>query len=171
MKFFMFPIAIQLHWSDEIDQKWNITKLLNILIQSNLFKRSNFQVISQFIHVKDISKVNLSYEKSIEMQIRLRSEVNFAHAYPEITCLPEVGSISRNSGSLITDEILSSMVTNKLLFRCCLVCPMLPVTLDSPFCIVPSFLSIVYLVTLTTYHIGLECIKQNAISIWYMKIF
>ena len=54
----MFPIAIQLHWSDEIDQKWNITKLLNILIQSNLFKRSNFQIISQFIHVKDISKVN-----------------------------------------------------------------------------------------------------------------
>ena len=42
----------------EIYQKWNITKLLNILIQSNLFKRSNFQVISQFIHVKDISKVN-----------------------------------------------------------------------------------------------------------------
>jgi hypothetical protein len=42
----------------EIDQKWNITKLLNILIQSNLFKRSTFQVISQFIHVKDISKVN-----------------------------------------------------------------------------------------------------------------
>ena len=37
---------------------WNITKLLNILIQSNLFKRNNFQVISQFIHVKDISKVN-----------------------------------------------------------------------------------------------------------------
>jgi hypothetical protein len=28
------------------------------LIQSNLFKRSNFQVISQFIQVKDISKVN-----------------------------------------------------------------------------------------------------------------
>jgi hypothetical protein len=42
----------------EIDQKWNITKLLNILIQSNPFKRSNCQVISQFIHVKDISKVN-----------------------------------------------------------------------------------------------------------------
>jgi hypothetical protein len=40
------------------DQKWNITKFLNILIQSNLFKRSNFPVISQFIHVKDISKVN-----------------------------------------------------------------------------------------------------------------
>jgi stress-induced morphogen len=30
----------------------------NILIQSNLFKRSNFQGISQFIHLKDISKVN-----------------------------------------------------------------------------------------------------------------
>jgi hypothetical protein len=39
-------------------QKWNITKLLNILIQSNLFKRSNFQGISRFIHLKDISKVN-----------------------------------------------------------------------------------------------------------------
>jgi hypothetical protein len=42
---------------------WNWSKMkyykfLNILIQSNLFKRSNFQVISQFIHVKDISKVN-----------------------------------------------------------------------------------------------------------------
>jgi hypothetical protein len=38
------------------------TKLINngisYLIHSNLFKRSNFQVISQFIHVKDISKVN-----------------------------------------------------------------------------------------------------------------
>ena len=44
-------------WS-KIDQKWNITKLLNILIQSKLFKRSNFQVISQCIHIKDISKVN-----------------------------------------------------------------------------------------------------------------
>jgi hypothetical protein len=54
MKFFMFVIAIELHWSDEIDNKLNITKLLNILIQSNLF----FQVISQFIHIKDISKVN-----------------------------------------------------------------------------------------------------------------
>ena len=35
-----------------------ITRFLNIIIQSNLFKRSNFQVISQFIHIKDISKVN-----------------------------------------------------------------------------------------------------------------
>jgi hypothetical protein len=37
------------------------TKLINngiSLIQSNVFKTSNFQVISQFIHVKDISKVN-----------------------------------------------------------------------------------------------------------------
>jgi hypothetical protein len=33
-------------------------KLLNILIQSNFFKRSNFQGISQLIHLKDISKVN-----------------------------------------------------------------------------------------------------------------
>jgi hypothetical protein len=33
-------------------------EILQNLIQSNLFKRSNFQVISQFIHVKDISKVN-----------------------------------------------------------------------------------------------------------------
>ena len=38
--------------------KMKFTKLLNILIQSNLFKTSNFLVISQFIHVKDISKVN-----------------------------------------------------------------------------------------------------------------
>jgi hypothetical protein len=44
--------------ADYFETDYHITKLLNILIQSNLFKRSNFQVISQFIHVKDISKVN-----------------------------------------------------------------------------------------------------------------
>jgi hypothetical protein len=43
---------------EKVSFKWRQQKRRNILIQSNLFKRSNFQVISQFIHVKDISKVN-----------------------------------------------------------------------------------------------------------------
>ena len=58
VKFFHVPdchLAPLIWWNWS---KMKFTKLLNILIQSNLFKRSNLQVISQFIHVKVISKVN-----------------------------------------------------------------------------------------------------------------
>jgi hypothetical protein len=53
----------------EIYQKWNITKLLNILIQSNLFKRSNFQGISQFIH--DICQKKFKSQQSLKRHLKI----------------------------------------------------------------------------------------------------
>jgi hypothetical protein len=54
----------------EIDKKWHITKLLNILIQSNLFKRSNFQVISNWSTSK-------TFPKSMTMEINARKSTGW----------------------------------------------------------------------------------------------